>query len=73
MTNPVAFYDEITSSVDKGGVADVFYLDFNMAFNIVSYNILKNKLMKCRLDKRTEENWKLPESDKKNKPSYQSI
>lgn len=56
MTKPVAFYDEMTSSVIEGGVSDVVYLDFNMAFNIVSYNILKNKLMKCRLDKRTEKN-----------------
>lgn len=63
----------MTTSVDKGRVADVVYLDFNMAFNIVSYNILKNKLMKCRLDKWTEMNWKLPESGKKNKPSYQSV
>ena len=45
---------------DKGRAVDVVYLNFSMAFDTVSHNILLGKLGKCRLDERTVrwiENW----------------
>ena len=39
---------------------DVVYLNFSMAFDTVSHNILLGKLRKCRLDEQTVrwiENW----------------
>lgn len=43
---------KLYSSVGKGWhKADIVYLDFIKAFIIVSHNILKNKMMKYRLEK----------------------
>lgn len=47
----IAFYDELTGSVDKERVVVVVYLDFSKAFKPVFCNILIDKMMKYRLNK----------------------
>ncbi|CAM5146443.1 unnamed protein product [Natator depressus] len=49
----IAFYDEITGSVDMGKAVDVIYLDFSKAFDTVSCSILASKLKKYGLDEWT--------------------
>lgn len=54
LTNLIAFYDKMTSSVDEEKAADVIFLDFSKTFNTFS---LGDKLIKCGLDSV----WNLPE------------
>ena len=52
-TNLVAFYDQVTKSLDAGVAVDVVFLDFRKAFDTVSHPVLIKKLGDCGVDAHT--------------------
>ena len=49
----MAFYDQVTKSLDAGVAVDVVFLDFRKAFVTVSHPVLIKKLGDCGVDAHT--------------------
>lgn len=49
-SNPIIFYNKITSSVETERAVVVFYLDFSKVFKTVSHSFFLDKLARYRLD-----------------------
>ena len=53
LTNLISFYDLVTHLVNERKAADIVYLDFSKAINVVSHSILLEKLAAHGLDRYT--------------------
>jgi len=51
LTNPIAFYDEVTDVEDKEGGLGAVYLAFGKAIVATSHSLLITKLVRYGLDK----------------------
>ena len=49
-SNLVAFYDQVTKSLEAGVAVDIVFLDFRKAFDTLSHPILIKKLGNCAVD-----------------------
>lgn len=58
LTNPIAFYDEMSGLVDKGRAVYVHYFDFSKVFEIILHSVLTKKMRKKWVEERTARPWR---------------